>query len=116
MEISGLGDRTMAELEEDVRQGGRFVVYSFTVSVIILTFKRSSGLIYVPSEKNRFVQGLSYSFITLMLGWWGIPWGPIYTVGSLITNFGGGKDVTEELLAQMQAAMIGNSSFSDSEI
>jgi hypothetical protein len=32
----------------------------------------------------------------------GIPWGPIYTIGSLIQNFGGGKDVTKEVLLSLQ--------------
>ena len=33
--------------------------------------------------------------------WWGIPWGPIYTVGCLSTNLKGGKDVTDEIVKSM---------------
>jgi hypothetical protein len=36
--------------------------------------------------------------ITLGLGWWGIPWGPIYSIGSLFSNLTGGKDMTKEVL------------------
>jgi hypothetical protein len=35
------------------------------------------------------------------MGWWGFPWGPIYTIGTFITNFGGGKDVTEIVMQQI---------------
>jgi hypothetical protein len=34
-------------------------------------------------------------------GWWGIPWGPIFSIQSLITNFKGGKDLTAEIGAAM---------------
>jgi ATP-dependent phosphoenolpyruvate carboxykinase len=33
-----------------------------------------------------------------LLGWWGIPWGPIYTIAAVVTNIRGGKDVTAEIL------------------
>ncbi|WP_245840625.1 hypothetical protein [Ohtaekwangia koreensis] len=36
--------------------------------------------------------------MTFLLGWWGIPWGPIYSIGSLVHNLNGGKDVTQEIL------------------
>ena len=38
-----------------------------------------------------------YSLLTLVLGWWGIPWGLIYTPLALMTNFSGGRDVTAEV-------------------
>jgi hypothetical protein len=47
---------------------------------------------------------LSYAAITLVMGWWGIPWGPIFSITSLVTDFGGGKDVTQEVLASLQPA------------
>ena len=39
---------------------------------------------------------MGFTLLTLVLGWWGIPWGPIYTIGSIYTNFNGGKDVVSE--------------------
>lgn len=42
-------------------------------------------------------KGLGFTLLSLLFGWWGIPWGPIYTIGALITNFSGGRDVTQEV-------------------
>jgi hypothetical protein len=34
---------------------------------------------------------------SLVAGWWGIPWGPTFTIGALYNNLRGGKDVTAEV-------------------
>ena len=47
------------------------------------------------------VKGLGFTALTFVLGWWGIPWGPIYSIGSLGTNLSGGKDVTKEITGSM---------------
>lgn len=44
---------------------------------------------------------MKYTLLTFFVGWWGIPWGPIYSIGAFITNFKGGKDVTNEVLAAL---------------
>ncbi|GAB4094389.1 hypothetical protein [Flaviaesturariibacter terrae] len=115
MKISGIGDRTLAELEADIYAGGRFVIYTWAVSVVVMTFKRPSEIYYIPSGKSRLVAGLKYSLISLVFGWWGIPWGPIYTIGAFVCNFGGGKDITQQLLAAMQEAALGDGPGSPAE-
>jgi hypothetical protein len=35
---------------------------------------------------------------TLVLGWWGVPWGLIYTPMVLIGNLCGGKNLTEAVM------------------
>ena len=39
------------------------------------------------------VDKAQHSLITLLLGWWGIPWGPIRTVQALYINLRGGQMV-----------------------
>lgn len=39
-----------------------------------------------------------YSLLSFLFGWWGIPWGFIWTPMALYTNFSGGRDVTQQLL------------------
>ena len=51
--------------------------------------------------KMRWRRGLPWTLLTLLAGWWGIPWGPIYTIQSLVVNLKGGKDVTASLAAQL---------------
>jgi lipopolysaccharide export LptBFGC system permease protein LptF len=56
----------------------------------------------VRAGENRVLKGLGFSLLSFLLGWWGIPWGPIYTVQALWNNFQGGKDVTTEVLASLK--------------
>ena len=42
-----------------------------------------------------------FTAISLLVGWWGIPWGPIYTVQTMVMNLKGGKDVTREVIAAL---------------
>ena len=97
--IEGL-DRNLLAFE--LQQGARFVFYQYCISILILTFKRPSSIYFLRPGESAIKKGLGFSLITFLFGWWGIPWGPIYTVGSFITNFGGGKDVTQEVLASLQ--------------
>ena len=86
------------ELRYELSKGGRFVVYMYCVSVLIMTFKRSSGIHFVKGDEKDWKNILLYSLISLIFGWWGIPWGPIYTFTTVFTNVRGGKDVTADIL------------------
>ena len=96
-----LGTETMGtdELNFELQRGGKFVIYQYCISLLVVTFKRSSDIYFIKTGENRITKGLLFSLISFLLGWWGIPWGPIYTIGAFVTNFGGGKDITQEVLA-----------------
>ncbi len=104
MKINGVDGLTVAQVQSDVAKGGRFVVFQYCISVIVMTFRRGSDIYFIKAGESAFGRGLGYSLLTLLLGWWGIPWGPIYTIGALVTNFGGGKDVTKEILVSLNLA------------
>ena len=55
--------------------------------------------------KVRAAKGLPYTLISLLAGWWGIPWGPIWTVMTVVQNFAGGKDLTPAVLAALGTAI-----------
>jgi len=38
-----------------------------------------------------------WTLLSLIAGWWGIPWGLIFTSQSLYINLRGGNDVTNEV-------------------
>jgi hypothetical protein len=92
--IVGIDHLTNAEINAAVEEGARFVVYQYTISIIVMTFRRSSAVHFVPAGASAVVKGLPYTLLTLVAGWWGIPWGPIYTIGSLAKNLSGGENVT----------------------
>lgn len=74
--------------------------FLLTVSVVFLTLKIPSRYYVAGRDKVAFTQ-TTYSLATLLLGWWGIPWGPIYTVQSLAKNISGGyKTTVRQYLAQ----------------
>jgi hypothetical protein len=71
--------------------------------VVVITFKRPTDIYFIRPGENAVVKGLPFTLLSLVAGWWGIPWGPIYTVQSFITNFKGGKDVTQSVVASLRA-------------
>ena len=102
--INGIEGMTGPQLKAELQNGGKFVVFQYCISIIILTFRRTSDIYFVRGGESAVGKGLIYSLLSYFLGWWGIPWGPIYTIGSFITNFGGGKDVTAQVVASLSQA------------
>ena len=98
MNIIGIDGMTRQQLADEIQRGGKFVIYQYCISIILLTFKRPSDIYFIRAEESAIKKGLSFTAISLFLGWWGIPWGPIYTIGAFANNFGGGKNVTQEVL------------------
>ncbi|MBN2500584.1 MAG: hypothetical protein JXB38_07410 [Anaerolineales bacterium] len=104
MKINGLENMTGSDLRTELNQGAKFVIYQYCISVLIMTFKRRSNIYFIRAGESALPNGLGFTILSLLLGWWGIPWGPIYTIQALVTNFQGGKDVTQEVLASMASA------------
>ncbi len=98
MNIIGYEGLSDEEIREEVRSGARFVQYQFCASIIILTFRQPSPIYFLRSWESSVAKGIWYSVVSFVFGWWGIPFGPIYTVQSLWVNFRGGRDVTDEVL------------------
>jgi hypothetical protein len=96
--IDGTDGMTHAQLEEEARNGCRFVCYEYCISVLVLTFRRRSDVFFLRPGESALSKGLPYTVLSLFLGWWGFPWGLIYTPMALATNLRGGKDVTYEVL------------------
>lgn len=96
--IKGIEGLTDDYINYEIQKGAKFVVYQYCISIFVMTFKRGSDVYFVRSGESRVKKGILYTVISLLFGWWGIPWGPIYTIGSIFTNLGGGKDVTQDLL------------------
>jgi hypothetical protein len=96
----GAIDSAAAQRLQAVLDAGiRYVVFQYCISVLVVTFKRASRVYEIGPGANTFRLGLRYSAVSLLLGWWGIPWGPIWTIGTVFTNCQGGKDITHDLLA-----------------
>ncbi len=101
--IVGIEGMTGADLQMHLSSGGKFVIFPYCISIIVLTFRRGSNIHFIRAGENAVSKSVPFILLSLLLGWWGIPWGPIHTVGSVVTNLKGGKDVTSEVLASIQA-------------
>lgn len=104
MKIVGLGDMTFGELQFEIDRGGKFVIFEYCVSIVVLTFKNPTDVYFIRGGESAFSRSFGFSLVSFVLGWWGFPWGPIYTISSLATNLGGGKDVTTEVLQALRSA------------
>jgi hypothetical protein len=89
-----------SELERAVLEGGRFVFYQFCFSILVMTFKRPSSVFFLRGDEDGFHHAFSNSLVSLTAGWWGFPWGPIWTIATVIKNAQGGTDVTQAVLEE----------------
>ncbi len=92
--IIGIEGMTHDQLERAVALGGKFIAYQYIVSVLVLSFKRSSPIYFIPAGDSRVVKGLPWTGLALVAGWWGLPWGLIWTPIALVNNLRGGVDMT----------------------
>ncbi len=104
MTIRGAEGMSPQQLAAEIQAGARIVVFQYCISVVVLTFKRSSDPVLVRRGESAFAKSLPWTFVSLVFGWWGIPFGLIYTPWALIVNMGGGKDVTALFAGQLGPA------------
>ncbi len=100
-EIKNINGLSVAQIRTMVNQGGKFVVFPYTISILVMTFKRSSDIYFIKPGEGTLGYSFPFVLINLILGWWGFPWGPIYTIGSIIDHASGGKNLTAEVLSHL---------------
>lgn len=89
---------TPEQVRARLAEGWRAVRFEFCFSFLIATIRRQSPIHLTNSWQQRYIRGMGYSLISILLGPWGVPWGPIWTARSVWTNLTGGVDVTDALL------------------
>jgi len=102
--IIGLEGLTGEEIERELQRGARFVVYQYAVSILVMSFMRGSNIYFLRGGESGRGARWTCTLASLLFGWWGIPWGPIFTIQAVAANLGGGKDVTNDVLAQLGQA------------
>ncbi|MDR6920591.1 MULTISPECIES: hypothetical protein [Chryseobacterium] len=102
--IKNMEGLTHEQINHELQRGARFVHFQYTISIIIMTFKRGSDIYFIKSDDVSVKYSWKYSLLTFVFGWWGFPFGPIYSISSLYSNFKGGKDITQEVLNHFSTA------------
>jgi hypothetical protein len=93
---------TNFEINQIIQQGGKFVSFPYTVSILFMSYKKSSPIYFIRSGENTLRYSLSYILLNLAFGWWGFPFGPIYTISALYYHTIGGKDCTQTILNDLE--------------
>ena len=79
----------------------RYVIFWYVVSLLLVTSRRTMQGVFCPSCAPK--KAFQASAITWLLGWWGFPWGPIWTIGALYRNLLNGTqpaDVNGQILGR----------------
>ncbi len=95
MRIRGIEHLSREEFLVALSAGGRFILFEYCISLIFLTARRPSAIYFVHGNDIPWAPCLGYTLLSCLLGWWGVPWGVIYTPLVLVSNLAGGCDVTE---------------------
>jgi hypothetical protein len=98
MQIRGIEGMTPEQINDELNRGGRFVIFYYTISVLIMTFKNPTDVYFVRAGEGTMGKSIGYTLLTFLLGWWGFPWGPIYSLYAIGVNFGGGQNVTGQVI------------------
>jgi len=95
---------SLNELYKGLEDGGKIVIYGYCISIVAMTFRRISSPHYIEPYERLSKYRLKYNLLSLTFGWWGLPWGPIYTIDMIKINFknGGGLDVTDDILVKLK--------------
>ena len=101
MRILGIEGMTPDQLNFELQRGGRFVIFQYAISVVVVSFRRPSNVYFIRASESTTSKSIGFTILTLLAGWWGIPFGPIFTVQALVTNFRGGKDITKQIVASL---------------
>ncbi len=97
MKFHGLKGLTIDQVNAELANGAKFVVFTYALSFIIFSVRNSSPIYFIRKGQSTWRRSFQYTMISLLFGWWGIPWGPIFTVMSIYRNLRGGRDVTPYL-------------------
>ena len=101
MQIRGIENLSRQDLVREISNGAKFVVFQYCFSLVVLTFRRSTDVYFVPAGQNPTATGIPWTILSLLVGWWGIPWGLIFTPMVVYRNLSGGQDVTNYVVTNV---------------
>ncbi|MEL6592416.1 MAG: hypothetical protein AAFP02_07490 [Bacteroidota bacterium] len=106
--LKRVGERSLSQIEQQVAQGAKFVVFPYVISPLAFTVNPMSKAYFVLPDENAKSFASKYNVITILFGWWGIPHGPEKSYRSLKMNADGGLDITRDVMANLTESSLQN--------
>jgi hypothetical protein len=72
---------------QPIDRNTELIRFCWVLSVVTLSMK-SPGKWMVSDTLRSKLTGAAATIFNLLFGWWGIPWGPIFTVQAVLVNLG----------------------------
>ena len=69
-QIKNIQRMSVDELNRELERGGKFVIFQYCFSVIIMTLKRGSDIYFIRPGESTIKHN---TLLTFFVGWWGIP-------------------------------------------
>ena len=91
------------ELRTRLAAGARCVRFEWCFSLVFVTVRRQSPVYLTYSWQQRYLWGLGYSALALLLGPWGVPWGLLWVPWAVWVNTTGGVDCTHEIITWLDS-------------
>jgi hypothetical protein len=66
----------------------RLAVMHYVISLFVVTQRRGTSGVWC--SRCRAIESWKWTALSCLMGWWGVPWGPIYTVAAIVQNAKGG--------------------------
>lgn len=65
----------------------KLVSYTFVISAVIITHRQSTRYYFMEAERGKALSAKVLCILcNLIFGWWGFPWGPIWTVKETVCD------------------------------
>src|SRR5262249_53340863 len=71
-DLKGLTDE---ETATQIANGYRAVFFEYCCSFILATIRRPSPIYLLSPNDRAWKKRIGYSLLSLIAGWWGVPWG-----------------------------------------
>ncbi|WP_222165724.1 hypothetical protein [Edaphocola aurantiacus] len=97
----------MDMLRREIKNGARFVIYAYNISLLGIMLHRISPAIFVPAGNKEKTLRTKYNLLCSLFGWWSIP-GLTKTIANIRCNNKGGVDVTEDVMLNLSEADLHN--------
>lgn len=90
-----------------LESGAIVVRYPYVISAVLASFELESQAVLIERPARRYTGAIRYLLLTLVFGWWGVPWGPIMTARALWCLLQGGFEMTDLVRAELQPNPVG---------